>query len=77
MKKLSHDLQLALKIFNNATNNIVSTIDFRLGGIFYPAQVIRRMRGAGAIISVVKKLAYNELDELRPNIAHYRLESWV
>ena len=74
MINLSHDLKLALLIFENAPFHTVSSVDFRIGGIFYPAQVISRLRAAGAIISVVKKAAYNELGELRSNIAHYRLE---
>ena len=77
MINLSQDLKLALLTFENAPFNIVSTIDFRMSGIYYPAQVISRLRTVGAIISVVKKDAYNELGELRNNIAHYRLESWI
>lgn len=74
---LPKDLKLAVSIFNDAPFNVVSTIDFRRGGIYYPAQVISRLRDAGAIISVVKNPTYNEVGELRPNIAHYCLEGWV
>jgi hypothetical protein len=77
MNQLSKNLKLASSIFDNAPFNTVSTIDFRKGGIFYPAQVISRLRDAGAIISVVKKEAYNEAGELCQNIAHYCIEGWV
>lgn len=77
MNNLTKNLELAVSIFDNAPFNTVSTIDFRRGEIYYPAQVISRLRDAGAIISVVKKAAYNEAGELRQNIAHYRLEGWA
>ncbi len=70
-------LKLAVSIFDNAPLNTVSTIDFRRGGIYYAPQVIRGLRAAGAIISVVRQATYNEEGELRPNIAHYRFEGWV
>jgi len=75
--KFSKNLKLALSIFDNAPFNVVSTIDFRRGKIYYPAQVISSLRDAGAIISVVKKPTYNEVGELCSKIAHYRLEGWV
>lgn len=74
---LSKTLKLAVSIFNDAPFNVVSTIDFRRGGIYYPAQVISQLRTAGAIISVVKKAAYNEAGELCQNIAHYCLVGWA
>ncbi len=74
---ISKNLKLAVSIFDNAPFNTVSTIDFRRGGIYYPPQAISSLRDAGAIITVVKKPAYNEDGELRPNIAHYCLEGWV
>jgi hypothetical protein len=74
---LSKTLKLAVSIFDAAPFNTVSTVDFRKAEIYYPAQVISRLRAAGAIISVVKKAAYNEVGDLCENIAHYRLEGWV
>lgn len=74
---LSKNSKLAVSLFDNAPFNTVSTIDLRRGEIFYPAQVISRLRSAGATISVVKKPAYNEAGDLCENIAHYRLEGWI
>ncbi len=77
MNNLSKNLKLAVSIFDSAPSNTVSTIDLRIGGIYYPPQTIRGLRDAGAIITVVKKPAFNEAGELRPNIAHYHFEGWV
>ncbi len=77
MDNLSKNLKLAVTIFENAPFNTVSTIDLRIGGIYYPPQAIRGLRDAGAIITVVQKPAHNEAGELRPNIAHYHFEGWV